>query len=121
GRNNAPENQPNHQKVLEAAITNALYSGTMPNFNITQFSARTQRIYYYTKIQTNQVPATVYHVWYTPKGEVASTVPLNLTGTNSSTYSYHTVDAEEVGTWKVLTRDSHQQILHSTSFVVENR
>jgi hypothetical protein len=104
--------------VVAAAITNALYSGAMPSFNITRFSARTQRIYYYTKIQSEKVPAIVYHVWYSPNGEVASVIPLNLSGANSSTYSYHTVDAEETGTWKVLTRDQNQNVLDSAAFVV---
>ncbi|MBU0686779.1 MAG: DUF2914 domain-containing protein [Candidatus Margulisbacteria bacterium] len=108
------------QTVFTAATANSISAVNTPINPKSSFSAKPQRIYYYIKIKSQNVPVTIHHNWYNPSGRRVASIPLYLTSDIAHTYSFNTVSGTEKGTWKVETVDKNGNILNTTTFIVEN-
>ena len=81
----------------------------------TEFDVAVGRIYCWTKINSQNVPTTIKHVWYTD-GEQAAEVPLNINYPSTRTWSSKAVSA---GRWRVEVVGETGEVLASTDFTVK--
>jgi hypothetical protein len=81
----------------------------------TQFPAGTVRVYCWTKIDCQQVPCKIKHVWF--KGEEKKLeVPLSITTPAMRTWSWKTMSP---GNWTVQVQDASGVVISYVDFVVE--
>ena len=106
------------QQVIKAATCNSITSNNLPKNSKNNFSAKSQRIYYYTKIKSKYPPTTVRQVWHNPQGKIVANIPLYLVNDIADTYSYYTIAGTEIGKWKLETRDASNNLLDTTTFIV---
>ncbi len=81
----------------------------------TQFDVSAGRIYCWTKINSENVPTTIKHVWYAGE-EKAAEVALNITYPSMRTWSSKAI---EVGKWKVDVVSETGEVLASADFTVK--
>jgi hypothetical protein len=81
----------------------------------TEFDPAVGRIYCWTKINSQNVPTTIKHVWYAD-GEQAAEVPLNLNYPSTRTWSSKAIWA---GKWRVEVVSETGEVLASTDFTVK--
>jgi hypothetical protein len=116
-----PETKGTAPRVVQAVTSLAFPAAAAFSNPSSTFAARDQRIYYFTKIYCPSPPLSIKHIWYTPAGQIASVISLNIGWQTTTTYSYHTINKKETGKWKVETVDAQNRVLNSYSFIVENR
>ncbi len=81
----------------------------------TEFDVSVGRIYCWTKINSQNVPTTINHVWYAGEEQVAE-VPLNINYPSTRTWSSKAISA---GKWRVEVVSETGEILASTDFTVK--
>ena len=81
----------------------------------TEFDVSVGRVYCWTKINSQNVPTTIKHVWYTD-GEQAAEVPLNINYPSTRTWSSKAISA---GKWRVEVVSETGDVLASTDFTVK--
>ena len=95
--------------AVGAAIDNKEISG-----EAAQFPGSTARVYCWTKVTADQVPATIKHVW-SADGKKEAEVSLNVKYPASRTWSSKNV---WLGSWKVDAVDEQGTVLSSKEFTV---
>jgi len=81
----------------------------------TQFPEGTVRVYCWTKIDCQQIPCKIKHVWF--KGEEKKLeVPLSITTPGMRTWSWKTMTP---GNWTVQVQDESGVVLSYLEFVVK--
>lgn len=106
-----------HQ-VLKAATCNSITSNNQPINAKKNFTAKSQRIYYYIKIESRFVPSTIRQVWFNPQEKIVASIPLYLVNKLADTYSYYTIAGTEIGEWRLETLDVRNRIIDVTTFIV---
>jgi len=81
----------------------------------TEFDVSVGRIYCWTKIISQNVPAAIKHVWYADEQQVAE-VPLNINYPSTRTWSSKAISA---GKWRVEVVGETGEVLASTDFTVK--
>jgi hypothetical protein len=81
----------------------------------TEFDVSVGRIYCWTKIISQNVPATIKHVWYAGEQQVAE-VPLNINYPSTRTWSSKAIST---GKWRVEVVGETGEVLASTDFTVK--
>jgi len=81
----------------------------------TEFDVSVGRIYCWTRINSQNVPATIKHVWYAD-AEPAAEVPLNINYPSMRTWSSKVIWA---GKWRVEVVSETGEVLASTDFTVK--
>src|SRR5439155_16212308 len=79
-----------------------------------QFDGSTTRVYCWTKVTSDQAPATLKHVW-SADGKQEAEVPLEIKYTSMRTWSSKNVWP---GSWKVDAVDDKGSVLASKEFTV---
>ena len=113
----APKEQaepPNLYQVEKFALGTGVESRELVG-EATEFDVSVGRIYCWTRIISQNVPATVKHVWYADKEQVAE-VPLNINYPSTRTWSSKAISA---GKWRVEVVSETGEILASTDFTVK--
>jgi nitrogen fixation protein FixH len=80
----------------------------------TAFDVSVRRVYCWTKISSQNVPATIKHVWYAGD-ETAADVPLDIKYPTTRTWSSKVIWA---GKWRVEVVSETGEVLASTDFTV---
>ena len=108
---------PNPQKsiqiekmVIGTAIDNHELTGAAQEFN-----ASVSRLYCWTKVNAQEVPTSITHVWYADDKKEAE-VPLNIKSSSMRTWSSKSVWP---GQWKVEAVDGAGNVLSSVEFTVK--
>jgi hypothetical protein len=81
------------------------------------FAASTEKLYFFTKIVGAQDPTQTTHVWYFGEAERAR-VSLAVNSASWRTYSSKTIQAHEVGSWRVEVLDSEGSTLKVLQFTI---
>jgi len=113
----APEQQaqaPKPYQVEKIALGTSVESKELVG-EATEFDVSVGRIYCWTKIIAQNVPATIKHVWYAD-GEKAAEVSLNIKYPSTRTWSSKAVWA---GKWRVEVVSETGETLTSTDFTVK--
>ena len=79
-----------------------------------RFDATVDRVYCWTKVTADHVPATIKHVW-TLDGKKEAEIPLDLKYPAMRTWSWKRV---RPGAWKVEAVDEQGAVLFSKEFAV---
>ena len=80
-----------------------------------EFDVSVGRVYCWTKINSQNIPTTIKHVWYTDEKEAAE-VTLNITYPSTRTWSSKTIGP---GVWRVEVVSETGEVLASTGFTVK--
>ena len=80
-----------------------------------EFDGSVGRVYCWTKINSQNIPTTIKHVWYTDEKEAAE-VTLNITYPSTRTWSSKTIGP---GVWRVEVISETGEVLASTGFTVK--
>ena len=80
-----------------------------------EFDVSVGRVYCWTKINSQNVPTTIKHVWYTDEKEAAE-VTLNINYPSTRTWSSKTIGP---GVWRVEVVSETGEVLASTGFTVK--
>jgi len=113
----APKEQaepPNLYQVEKIALGTGVESRELVG-EATEFDVSVGRIYCWTKIISQNVPATIKHVWYAGEQQVAE-VPLNINYPSTRTWSSKAISA---GKWRVEVVGETGEVLASTDFTVK--
>src|SRR2546422_11354009 len=113
----APKEQaepPNLYQVEKIALGTGVEARELVG-EATEFDASVGRIYCWTKINSQNVPATITHVWYADEEQVAE-VPLNINYPSMRTWSSKAISA---GKWRVEVVSETGEVLASTDFTVK--
>lgn len=105
-------------KVLESAVCKSVENLT-PLEPGTNFSSDIGRVYFYTKLGTQQSEETyVTHVWNYQNKEIAS-VKLAVEGQQWRTYSSKHIPSSFAGEWRVDVVTQDNTVIDSASFTIE--
>jgi Protein of unknown function (DUF2914) len=113
----APEQQPpapNLVQVEKVALGTGLESRELVG-EATEFDVSVGRIYCWTRINSQNVPATITHVWYADE-QPAAEVPLNINYPSMRTWSSKAIWA---GKWRVEVVSETGEVLAATDFTVK--
>ena len=113
----APKEQaepPNLYQVEKIALGTGVESRELVG-DATEFDVSVGRIYCWTRIISQNVPATIKHVWYADEQQVAE-VPLNINYPSTRTWSSKAISA---GKWRVEVVGETGEVLASTDFTVK--
>jgi len=86
----------------------------------TRFPPDVRSLFCFTLTQGASGPQVIYHEWQ-HEGKVEASIPLSVEDERWRTWSRKAIRPDQVGTWKVLVRDSDGRVLGETSFEIVPR
>ena len=105
-------------KVVEATACSAI-DNRLPQGLGDSFEWSTDRIYIWTRIESEKPPAAIRHIYYF-KGQKVSDILLKIGSSHWRTWSYKTIASERyVGRWRVDLTTADGKLLQSIHFEIK--
>ncbi len=105
-------------KVVEATACSAI-DNRLPQGLGDSFEWSTDRIYIWTRIESEKPPAGIRHIYYF-KGQKVSDILLKIGSSHWRTWSYKTIASERyVGRWRVDLTTADGKLLQSIHFEIK--
>ena len=103
--------------TVEKIVFASEMSGSLPADDLGEGPVTDGRIYCYSKIVGDELPAEIWHVWIDPNNKVIADVHLNARNNPSHLWSYISLYGERKGTWQVQIKDASEKVIASKSFI----
>jgi cytoskeletal protein RodZ len=117
GSGTAPIHDENNLKIIEAAACSSVKDRT-PQGPGDCFEWSMDRIFIWTRIQSETLPASIRHIYYF-KGEKVSDILLNIRSSPWRTWSYKTLSNKRyIGPWRVDIASIDGKLLQSINFEI---
>jgi hypothetical protein len=100
---------------VDKAVAATAVENREPVGEATEFDASVGKVYCWSKIAAETVPATIKHVWYVDEQKVFE-LELEIKYPSTRTWSAKTIKA---GSWRVDITDEAGTVLSSVSFTVK--
>ena len=91
-------------------------NGSLPADDLGEGPVAGGKIYCYSNLDGDEIPAEVWHVWIDPNNKVIADVHLNVTNNPAHLWSYINLYGEKKGTWQVQIKDDSKNVIASKKF-----